>query len=247
VPVQRWQVLLAGGLAGVASLLLVPFEALAPSPIPHFTLRALAAIQPAILTVLAVLLGEVTARRVGLRAPLVDAWISGAGSGRIFRRQIGPAMAAGAAVAAILIAYSLTVGQSLVSGAGAKARLASFDLPLATKLLYGGITEELLTRWALVSLFAWVGWRFTGCRERTSTAVLAASVVLAAVLFGAGHLPLLFLIAPSANLMTVLAVLAANVLPGMLFGWLYVRRGLEAAVIAHMTAHALSTLATFVL
>ena len=37
--------------------------------------------------------------------------------------------------------------------------------------------------------------------------------------------------------------LAGNFIPGMLFGWLYWRRGLEAAMIAHALAHLLSTAA----
>jgi membrane protease YdiL (CAAX protease family) len=48
----------------------------------------------------------------------------------------------------------------------------------------------------------------------------------------------------------VAMVLVGNSLPGMLFGWLFWRRGLEAAMIAHALAHlfavtALSVLAAF--
>lgn len=240
---RRWQVLLAGGLIGVASLALVPFEALIAKPLPPLALRMLAMIQPALLTVAAVFIGEATAKRVGLRAPLVDAWIEGRGAGAVFRRQWLPALIVGLTVAALLAGYSLTIGRHLVDGAGAKARLAAFDLPLATKLLYGGVDEELLTRWALVSLFMWIGWRLAGRPKVPGAALISVAVLLAALLFAAGHLPLLFLIAPHASVGVILAVLAGNTLPGIAFGWLYARRGLEAAMMAHMGAHLISTLA----
>lgn len=241
---KRWHVLLSAGLIGVASLLLVPFEALVPTSMPHLVFRALAIVQPAIFTALAVLVGELTARRIGLYSPLVEAWVSGADWRPVIRRQLVPAMVVGIAVALVLLTYGMTIGRNLIEGAGAQARLASFELPLVTKLLYGGITEELLTRWALLSLFAWIGWRMSGQPAQVPPFAMAVAVVGAAVLFGAGHLPLLFLIAPDASPFTIFAVLAANAVPGILFGILYVRRGLEAAMIAHMLAHLLSSLVT---
>lgn len=240
---RRWQVLLIAGLIGVASLLLVPFEALISKPISPFALRALATVQPAILTAIAVMLGEITARRVGLQTPLINAWLDAGKPLAVFRRQAPPALLVGAGVAAILVVYGMTIGKDLAAGTGSQARLASFDLPLVTKLLYGGITEELLTRWALVSIFTWLGWRLVGCPDRLPLSVSTMAVVIAALLFGAGHLPLLSLITPHPSTRLVVAVLAGNAFPGMLFGALYVRRGLEAAMFAHMTSHLLATLA----
>ena len=240
---QRWHVLLVAGLIGVAALLLVPFEALISKPLPPIALRGLATLQPAILTAIAVLLGEITARRVGLRAPLVDAWIAGNGAGKVFRHQWAPALVVSITAAAVLLIYNATIGRDLLAGAGPHARLASFDLPLIPKLLYGGVTEEILTRWALVSLFVWLGWYLSGRPTKMSTPVLAGAVILAALLFAAGHLPFLYLVSPRASAGTVAAVLVGNAIPGTLFGWLFVRRGLEAAVLAHIGSHLLSAIA----
>lgn len=239
---RRWQVLLIGGLIGVASLLLVPFEVFLPMPGSSASVRFLALINPAVLTIIAVFAGEVTARRVGLRAPLVEAWIGSKALSGILRNQIAPALVVGTAVAVVLIGYNLTIGAQLIANAGSHARIASFDLPLASKLLYGGITEEILTRWGLVSIFSWVGWRFAGRPDRLPKVVAALAVIGAAVLFAAGHLPLLSLIAPHASLGIVTTVLVANTLPGILFGALFVRHGLEAAIIAHASAHLLATI-----
>lgn len=240
---RRWQVLLIAGGIGVASLLLVPFETLINRPIPPLALRLLACVQPALLLAVAVFVGELTARPTKLRAPLVEAWLAGDRSGAVLRRQLPPALAAGVAVALILVGYDRTIGRELLAGAGAHSRLAAFDLPLATKLLYGGLGEELIARWGLVSALTWVGWRVAGRPRQTPAWALTAAVALAALLFAAGHLPLLFLVAPSASPAIVAAVLAGNAIPGLLFGWLFVRSGLEAAAIAHMAAHFLAFLA----
>ncbi len=239
---RRWQVLLIGGLVGVASLLLVPFEVFLPMPGSSASVRFLALINPAILTIIAVFAGELTARRVGLRVPLVEAWIDSKALSDILRSQIAPALVVGAAVAVVLIGYNSTIGARLIANAGSQAQIASFDLPLGSKLLYGGITEEILTRWGLVSVFAWLGWRLAGRPDTLPNVVVASAVIGAAALFAAGHLPLLFLIAPHASPAIVTTVLVANTLPGILFGALFVRRGLEAAMIAHASAHLPATI-----
>ncbi len=239
---RRWQVLLGLGLVGVASLLLVPFELLSPRPMSPIAFRLLAIVNPTILTVVAVAVGGFAASRVGLHAPLVEAWIERRSPAFVLRQQIGPAVVVAVVVAAMLVAYGLTIAPRLVAGAGAHGRLASFDLPLIPKLLYGGITEELLTRWGLVSAFAWVGWRSSRRPDRVPRAVMAGAVGAAALLFALGHLPMLFLVAPAAPAGIVAAVIVGNALPGLLFGMLFVRDGLEAAMIAHALAHLLATL-----
>lgn len=104
---RTWHVLAIGGAAGVLSLLLVPFETLVPrATIPAWELRLLCLIQPAILVGIAVAAGTVLAPSLGLVAPLATALAEGRGAGSVLRRQIGPALLAGAAVATVLIGYA---------------------------------------------------------------------------------------------------------------------------------------------
>jgi hypothetical protein len=125
--------------------------------------------------------------------------------------------------------------------ANAPAALA-FQPPLVSKLLYGGIAEELLTRWGLMTLFVWIAWKLSGSRSPVPAAAYWIGALLAALLFAAGHLPTLYAIMPAPAPQLIAAVIAGNAVPGLLFGWLYWRRGLEAAMIAHALAHALTTL-----
>ncbi len=61
------------------------------------------------------------------------------------------------------------------------------------------------------------------------------SIFLAAILFGIGHLPII------SELMTltpliIFRALLLNGIGGLVFGWLYWKKGLELAMIAHFSA-----------
>jgi hypothetical protein len=62
-----------------------------------------------------------------------------------------------------------------------------------------------------------------------------AANILAAVLFGLGRLPILTLLVPLTPLVIARTVVL-NGLLGIIFGWLYWKRGLEAAMISHFSA-----------
>jgi membrane protease YdiL (CAAX protease family) len=112
------------------------------------------------------------------------------------------------------------------------------------KLLYGGVTEEILMRWGLMSALIWLPWRFLQRRNGPPrTAYVVGGVVVAALLFGLGHLPAVVAMGAELNPTVVAHILVGNTLPGILFGVLYWRWGLEAAILAHALAHAASTLA----
>ena len=57
----------------------------------------------------------------------------------------------------------------------------------------------------------------------------------AALLFGAGHLPAAAQVWPL-DAIVVARVLLLNALAGVVFGWLYWKRGLEVAMLAHFSA-----------
>ncbi len=63
-----------------------------------------------------------------------------------------------------------------------------------------------------------------------------AAIILAAVLFGLGHLPALAGMVTLTPLIVFRTVLL-NALGGLLFGWLFWRRNLETAIVAHAAGH----------
>ena len=64
---------------------------------------------------------------------------------------------------------------------------------------------------------------------------MIAAIVSAAVLFGAGHLPLAAQLGPLTAAI-VSRVIAYNAIAGLVFGTLYWKRGLEHAMLAHFCA-----------
>lgn len=227
------------GLAAVVSLLAAPLEGLQPKTmhLPWWQFRLLGMVNPLILVSAAVALGCWAARRVGLDAPLIRALLEREPAWPALRRQLGPAIATGVATALVLWSYGRISAPWF-----AAANLPDLAMPLVTKLLYGGVAEELMCRWGLMSLFVWLAWKIARSKQPRPGAFVAGALI-AALLFAAGHLPLLFMVLPQPPAGLVLAVLAGNALPGLLFGLLFWRHGLEAAVQAHALGHLLFTLA----
>jgi hypothetical protein len=222
------------GLLGAASLALVPIERLVPGPqpmpLPLPVLRLLTTLQPALLVLAATALGAWAAPKVRLDAPLIRAAVERRPMLPVLRGQLPPAVVAGVATAVVLVAYSLLT-RSL------DAAPLPFEVPLVTRLLYGGIAEELLMRWGLMSLLVWGTWRLASSREPVPAWCFWAGAAGAALLFALGHLPVLLIAYPDPSSALLAAVLAGNAAPGLVFGWLFWRRGIEAAMIAHALAH----------
>ncbi len=235
-----WHVLGVGSLAGVASLALLPVETLAPATIPAPALRLLATVQPAILTGVALAVGTALAPKIGLAAPLIESALPGRSPWDIVRSQVPVATLGAIATATVLVVYATFVTPRLSAETGLAAKLSAFEVPLITRVLYGGITEEILARWGLVSLFAWVAWRLGRRHDPPAPGYFILAIGLAALLFAAGHLPLLFVVTQQPPFWLAAAVLVGNVVPGMVFGWLFWRYGIEAAIMAHIGAHLLS-------
>lgn len=240
-------VLWVAGFGGAVSFLLVDFGALIAllpaqpgRDYPHFTplLKLLSLVQPAVFITLAVLAGRFLAPKVGLTAPAAEAWVQGRPVLPALRPQWLPGLLGGLAGGAAIVLIAVVLTPLLPSGAADRISAFSRIMPLATRLLYGGVTEEVLLRWGLMSLLTWACWcAFLPRHERAPAACFHAAIFLSALIFGAGHLPVAFLIVPQPNAALVAFVIMANGVFGLVAGYLYWWRGLESSVIAHMTAH----------
>jgi membrane protease YdiL (CAAX protease family) len=87
-----------------------------------------------------------------------------------------------------------------------------------------------------MSFLAWVG-RFISktADGKPTSAVLWTANILAAVLFGLGHLPATALLVPLTPVVVVRGIVL-NRLAGVAFGWLYMKHGLESAMLSHLSA-----------
>ncbi len=81
-----------------------------------------------------------------------------------------------------------------------------------------------------------------GSFRRRFAALFAAGLLgVLALLFGVGHLGAVSAVAPL-TAAVVARTVALNALAGVAFGWLFWRRSLEAAMLAHMAGHVVLTL-----
>lgn len=235
--VLLWCLAMSG--VSVVTLTLLPglLEA-AKSPLPTWAILTLSAAQSAVLVAGAVWLGVALSRPLGLGAPVLQAAVSSGGSWKALAPQLAPAAAVGVGVAVLLYILQQVTPTELTVAA------SRMEIPLAAKLLYGGVTEEVLMRWGVMTLIAWVAWRLAGRRERALAPSIALAIVLSALLFGLGHLPAARAMGAALSPPVVGYIVLGNALPGLLFGLLFWRWGLEAAMLAHALAHLLFHLAS---
>jgi len=225
---RLWVVLWAAGAAGVISSL--PFlSQLGASP----GLNGWWLIRTGVLLTAAVSIGVVLAPRVRLRAPISEAAVSG----RSIRKAIGSMIVPGL-IGGVLGLFTIMVTSimfvPLLPTEFVEAT-AGTRPPLLARALYGGVTEELLIRWGLMTALVWMPYRIVdGGVGEVRTSFYVAAIVLSATVFGAGHLPLAASLVSTVTAPLVAYVIAGNAVFGLIAGFLYWRHGLEAAVIAHV-------------
>lgn len=104
-------------------------------------------------------------------------------------------------------------------------------------MLYGAINEEVLMRLFGVSAIALLlGQFWRGPEGLPAPGAWWTAIVAAALLFGLSHLPLLHRVAGMTPALAARTI-GLNGALGIVFGLLYYRLGLEAAVLGHLAAH----------
>ncbi len=236
-----WLLLIAAilGVGAGVPLTLEVFQPLIknapPTPLSLPLIITIGVVQNLIVLSVAIGVGLFAARKLGLGAPLLEAWLYGRQSPQSVRGSLGFGALTGIAVGVVvliplLIAAPHLPGLPLVSA----GRAALWKRVIVG--LYGGIDEEILTRLFLLSLFAWLGTKIFQKREAgLSPSVFWVANIVVAILFGLGHLPSASLVMQITPAVVVIALIL-NGIPALSFGYLYWRRGLESAMIAHFCA-----------
>jgi membrane protease YdiL (CAAX protease family) len=109
-----------------------------------------------------------------------------------------------------------------------------FKPPLITRFLYGGLTEEILIRFGIMTFFVWLLFKISG---KLNPIIYWVGIVVSAVIFGFGHLPIVYTLIGTPTTELLLYIILGNTVGGMIFGWLYWKKGLETAMIGHIVAH----------
>lgn len=237
-----WILGVLGGAAVLPYAFALQGELLRPylqkSGLSLLQLGVIASAQTAAMLLVTVPIGLWAARRVGWKAPLTEALCR--------REPIAPLLTgnllipvilgllAGLAMMLLDLAWFLPKLPELQTLNRSFAQRAPVSYgALAT--LYGAVTEELLLRLFVMSLIALLLKTIAGKRsERTEIQIMIlwAANIVAALLFGLGHLPAAKVLLPMTPLLVVRTLLLNSVV-GVLCGWLFARKGLEFAMLAH--------------
>ena len=230
-------VLFLFGLAGVLSLLWMEF------PMPdetreliryYFTdlqLKGLLLINPTLLLIIGVTLGTLLYEKAGFSIPLFEAWI--------FKKKI-PTLyplfiiaLGGGLFAGLLITVSHLIFRPSLPTEFIELSL-DFSPHLFTRILYGGITEEIIMRFGIMTFIVWTILQF---KISSKSMAYWIGIVLSSILFGLFHLPMVFALVPYPNITLISYIVLTNTLGGLVFGWLYWKKGLAVAMLAHMVTH----------
>ncbi|MGB5013006.1 MAG: CPBP family intramembrane glutamic endopeptidase [Pyrinomonadaceae bacterium] len=242
-------ILWTAGMLGVLSFLVVDLEALIRAvPLPEGTppvelppawlFKIVSLIQPTVIVTVAVLVGVGLASRVGLHAPAAEAAANGEPFLQRLKPQIVPGVIAGLLSGSTIVLSWVVAKPYFTNEFIERAEEFNKLLPALTRFLFGGFTEEILLRWGFMTFLVWAAWRLfqKGIGEPKAVYVIAA-IIVSALVFGMGHLPLASMLAGGLSVPLVIYVITANSILGVAAGFLYWRRGLESAIIAHISAH----------
>ncbi len=248
---HRWQTfLLLWGLSAFGLLAIIPYslsinsgnQALQNLPLPMPELIAIQIGGQVILFGALIALGLSLARRIDLGAPLIEGWLDGQPVGKRIKAMLLPAVVLGGVASSAVILLEAAFFQPRVQallGSAGKSLPANAHPPLWQGFLasfYGAFDEELLMRLFLMTVLAWIGSRIWHTPEgRPSSAVMWSANLLAAILFGLGHLPATQALGLPLNALVISRAIVLNGLGGVLFGWFYWRKGLGSAMLAHFS------------
>lgn len=253
VPVRQDLTLAAiwGAAAGLAAAALVPYLAqlmpdkFAALPMSLPIVALVQGAQAAVLIGALSLLGLRMGHRVGLGSPLLHAWVNLRRTPQWRAAAPLQAVAAGAGAALLIVGAAVLLDPLLPEMIHPPAKTAATASAVNGLLasFYGGIAEELQLRLFLMTLLVWVVARVR--KAAVPTWAYWAAILLSALMFGAGHLPAAAHVW-GLDAFVVFRTIALNAIAGLVFGWLYWKRGLEMAVLAHFSAdivlHALTPL-----
>lgn len=226
------------GIIGVLSLLMTPFPiSIFPKEIQHKinpnTIQYLMLINPLMLITIATIIGHFSARSVGLKTPILDTIFQKERlSSKILNDILKYAVAGGIISGITIVILSLLCSPLLPKELTDLEK--QFQPHFLTRFLYGGVTEEIIVRWGILSLIILV---LKSIFKNNNPLFWWISILISSVLFGLGHLPITFMLVKNVTPFLIFFIVVSNSIFGIIAGWLFWKKGLEASIIAHIVAH----------
>jgi CAAX amino terminal protease family. len=226
------------GLIGIASILTMDIplppeaEAILKSRFTDGQIKLLLLVNPIMMLVAAVVIGTLLYPKVNLRVPLIERAVGIENShfsvSEILKYGILGGILAGVLLSLVGLYFNPILPDEF------KELGESLRPTLAARFLYGGLTEEILMRFGLMTLIVWI---CSSVLKKTTALAYWTGITVAAIVFALGHFPIAYQVVadPSVGLLTYIVI--GNSIGGIVFGWLYWKKGLESAFLAHIFAH----------
>ncbi|WP_080874017.1 CPBP family intramembrane glutamic endopeptidase [Oceanobacillus timonensis] len=104
---------------------------------------------------------------------------------------------------------------------------------ILSRVFYGGVIEEVMFRWGLLSLFIWL-FQLMSIGDCLSTLF---AISISCILFAFVHLPSIKLVVSQPKPLLYVYTIVANIWVGIFAGVAFIQGGLLAAIIVHMLFH----------
>lgn len=194
-------------------------------------IKLLLLINPTIMLTIAIITGMVLYQKVNLELPLIERLVGvkeQVNLPSIAKHGIGGGILAGILLVFISLLFIPSLPMEFVELG------ESLKPSLAARFLYGGLTEEILMRFGLMTLIVWIVHKIFG---NLKPIVYWIGIAIASIIFALGHFPIAFQAVEEPSTMLLCYLLIGNGIGGLIFGWLYWKKGLESSFLAHIFAH----------
>ena len=204
-------------------------------PIPLSAAILIQIIQASIFSAIAIFIGLFLGKKVSLGAPIIEDWLNA----ESLENRLRP-IAKMSIVLGILVGITLFILDRFAFALFIEPVTAhQAETPLWQRFLvsfYAGIGEEVFMRLFLMTLIVWIIHKLMGKKDIIpSDKGVWLSIIIVSVVFGLGHLPMTATFMEITPLVVIRAIVL-NGIAGIVFGWLYWKKGLLAAIISHFSA-----------
>lgn len=144
-------------------------------------------------------------------------------------------------IAALVMLSDIVVFAPYIAQVESAYKGGSFNLvALLVAMLYGGVIEEIMLRLFFLSFLVFI-FDLVSKRSKHSLEIPRSwyhmANLVAALLFALGHLPATQVAFGELTVLLVIRSLVLNGVLGYLFGWIYIRKGIHHAMLAHALTH----------
>ena len=174
----------------------------------------------------------------GPKVGLTDPFLQGITRGELLMSNLSLQLIAGAFAGIVctivwMVCYYGFIRQRLDKESVLITEGLRHQLGLWTRITSGGITEEVIFRWGLLSIVMWL----LSLLISSESTVFWISIIGTGILFGLAHLPGNFAAGCKPSVMLVSTAIVSNLWVSLFCGYIFWNYGLIAAMVVHILFH----------